>query len=91
MVRKDLKRLLGKIHSMHLAVPGAVAHLYHIQCALAQAGAGKAWLSPEFHHNISDWRMLVEQTAAQPTHLDKIFCCKPPHMRFCDALGLGAG
>ena len=42
MDRKDLERLEGKLCSMHLAVPGAVAHLYHIQRALAQAGADKA-------------------------------------------------
>ena len=30
MGRKDLERLVGKIRSMHLAVPGAVAHLFHV-------------------------------------------------------------
>ena len=34
IARKDLERLVGKLCSMHLAVPGAVAHLYHIQRAL---------------------------------------------------------
>ena len=27
---KDLERLLRKLHPMQLAVPGAVAHLFHI-------------------------------------------------------------
>ena len=49
MCRNDLDRLSGNLFSVHLAVPGAVAHLYHIQRALAQAGAERAWLSPEFH------------------------------------------
>ena len=31
MVRKDLEHLVGKLHSMHLVVPGAVAHWFHIQ------------------------------------------------------------
>ena len=31
MGRKDLERLVGKLRSMHLAVPGAVAHLFYIQ------------------------------------------------------------
>ena len=35
MVQKELERLVWKIHSMHLAVPGAVAHVYHIQRALS--------------------------------------------------------
>ena len=30
MGRKDLERLVGRLLSMHLAVPGVVAHLYHI-------------------------------------------------------------
>ena len=34
MGRKELESLVGKLFSMHLAVPGAVAHLYHIQRAL---------------------------------------------------------
>ena len=38
MGRKGLERLVSKLHSMHLAVPGAVEHLYHIQRALSQAG-----------------------------------------------------
>ena len=63
MGRKDLERLVGKPRSMHLAVPGAVAHLYHIQCELAQAEADRAWLSPDFHRKIADLRMLSEQTA----------------------------
>ena len=35
MVRKELERLMGNILSMHIKVPGAVAHLYYIQLALA--------------------------------------------------------
>ena len=35
---KELERLAGKLRSIHLAVPGAVAHLYHIQCNLEQGG-----------------------------------------------------
>ena len=32
--RKELERMVGKLLSMHLAVPGAVAHLFYIQQAL---------------------------------------------------------
>ena len=60
---KDMERLLGKLLSMHLSVIGAVAHIYHIQRALAQAGADRSWISPEFHYEILDWRMLADQTA----------------------------
>ena len=33
---KDLERLVGKLRSVHIAVPGAVAHLFRIKRALAQ-------------------------------------------------------
>ena len=36
IVQKGLVRLMGKLRSMHLTVPGAVANLYHVQCALTQ-------------------------------------------------------
>ena len=91
MGRKDLERLVGNLRSMHLSVLGEVAHLYHIQRALAQAGTDKAWLSPDFYRDIADWRMLTEQTASQPTHLAKIIRRKPTHLGFFNASGLGGG
>ena len=45
MGRKDLEGLVGKFRSMHLAVPGAVAHLFHIQQALDQGGVDRVWIS----------------------------------------------
>ena len=30
MGRNDVDRLVGKLHSIHLAVAGVVAHIYHI-------------------------------------------------------------
>ena len=90
MVRKELKRLVGKVRSMHLAVPGAVAHLYHIQRALSQTGTDRAWLSPDFYREIPDWPTLADQTADRPIHLDKIVRPELTHLGFCDASGLGA-
>ena len=40
------QRMMGR---KDLAVPGAVAHLFHIQRALNQGGVDQAWLSPDFH------------------------------------------
>ena len=54
MVQKDLEPLVGKILYMHLAVPGYVAHLYHIQRDLAQLGVDPYWLLPAFHQLIAD-------------------------------------
>ena len=56
MGQKDLERLVGKLRSMHLAVPGAVSYLYHIQRVLSQAGTDRAWLSPAFYRDIADWK-----------------------------------
>ena len=56
MDRKELEQLVGKLRSMHLAVPGAVARLYHIQRALARARTDRAWLYPAFHHEIVNWK-----------------------------------
>ena len=39
---KDIERLLWKLRYIHLAVPGAVAHIYHIQRVLAQGGVDQA-------------------------------------------------
>ena len=69
MGRTDLEHLVGKLRSMHLAVPEAVAHIFHIQCALNQGGVDQARLSPAFHCKISDWKALALQAASQPTHL----------------------
>ena len=80
MVRKDLERLVGKLLSIHLALPGPVSHLFHIQHALTQGGMYRAWISPAFHHEIADWRELMLQAADRPRYLDKIIRHKPNHL-----------
>ena len=82
MGRKELERLVGKLRSMQLAVPGAVAHLYHIQRALSQAGTDRAWLSRDFHREIVDLTTLADQTADRPTHLAESVRRKPTHLGF---------
>ena len=46
MRMKYIKRLVRKLCSMHLAVPGAVEHIYHLQMVLAQGGVDRVWLLP---------------------------------------------
>ena len=72
MGQKELERLVGKIRFMYIAVPGAVAHLYHIQRALTQGGKDRAWLLAEFHRGIDNWSALVAQAFPRPTHLAEI-------------------
>ena len=69
MGQKELECLVRKLRSMHLAVPGAVVHLFHIQCALNQGGVEWVWLSPAFHRKLSDWKALALQAVSRPTHL----------------------
>ena len=89
--QKDQERLVGKIRSMHLAVPGVVAHLFHIQRALNQGRVDQVRLSLAFHRELADWKALALQMASWPTHLAEIVRQDPTHLGFCDASGLGAG
>ena len=57
MGRKELERLVGKLRSMHLTVPGAVA-----QHKEENTGPG-------FHREISNWSVLAQTVVARPTHL----------------------
>ena len=91
MGRKDLECLVVKIRSMHLAVPGAVAHLFHIQCALNQGDVDRVWISLAFHRELADWKALALQAASRQRYLAEIVCWEPTHLGFCDAPGLGVG
>ena len=90
MGRKEMERLLSKLCSMHLAVPGAVVHIYHIHLALYQAVIDRTWLSSDFHHKLVNWKILTYQTTDRRILLVEIFRCGPTHMGFCDASGLWA-
>ena len=51
-----LRSLIGKLGSMHPAVPGAIGHFFFIQEALTKAGTdSKAYLSKAFHREIVHW------------------------------------
>ena len=76
---------------MHLAVPGAMAHLFYIQRALNQGGVDQAWLSPDFHRELDNWKALALQAASRLTYLAEIVRWEPTHLGFCDVSGLGAG
>ena len=53
MSRKKLERLIGKLRSMHLAIPGAIGHFYHIQMALTKANRKTAYIPTAFHQDIA--------------------------------------
>ena len=52
---KNLERLIGKLHSMHLAIPGSIEHIYSMEIALTRAQASMnatTNLAARFHHDI---------------------------------------
>ena len=75
---------------MHLAAPGAVAHLYRIHCALAQGGMDRTWISPAFYQKIADWHALTAQIEDRPMYLAEIVFREATCMGFLNALSLRA-
>ena len=67
--RKDLEHLVGKLRSMHLAVPGVVVGLFHIQCVLNQGEVDRSCLSLAFRCELVNWKVLALQETSRPTHL----------------------
>ena len=87
-----LRSLIGKLRSMHLAVPGAIGHFFFIQKALTKAGsASEAYLSKVFHREISDWQRLITDLLARPRFLAEVVRCLLTALGFCNASSVGAG
>ena len=91
MSRKKLERLIGKLRSMHLAVPGAIGHFYHIQMALTKANRRTAYLSKGFHQDVAHWRLLCSRMTQRPTYLAEIVQRLPTDLGYTDASGIGGG
>ena len=75
---------------MHITVPGAVVHPFHIQNTLNQGGVYWVWILPSFHCELADWKDLSLRAASWPTHLEEIVCPEPTDLGFCVASGIGA-
>ena len=91
MSRKKLERLIGKLRSMHLAIPSAIGHFYHIQRALTTANHKTAYLSAAFHQDIAHWQGLCTRMRLRPTFLAEIVQRLPTDLGYADASGLGGG
>ena len=60
---KKLERLIGKLRSMHLAIPGAVGHFYNLQQSLTaahHAHRATAYVTSGFHSDLRFWRAPVD-------------------------------
>ena len=91
---KNLERLIGKLRSMHLAVPGAVGHFYNLQQSLTaahHAHQATAYVTTGFHSDFRFWRQLCADIPIRPTYLAEIVQRLPTDIGFADASGLGAG
>ena len=89
--RKRLEVLVGKLRSMHLAIPGAISHFFYLQQALTKATPKLAYMSNNFHKEIQYWQQLVENMETQPTYLTEIVQRLASAIDFTDASGLGSG
>ena len=75
---------------MHLVIPGAIGHFYHIQKALTHASPKMAYLSNDFHADIAHWRTL-HSMATRSTYMVEIVQRIPTDFGFTDASGQSAG
>ena len=89
--RKRLEVLIGKLRSMHLAIPGAIGHFYYLQQALTKATPKLAYMSNNFHKEIKYWQQLVTNMGTRPTYLAEIVQRLASALGFTDASGMGAG
>ena len=67
---KKLERLIRKLRSMHLAVPGVVGHFYNLQQSLTaahHAHQSTAYVTTGFHSDLRFWRRLCVGMPTRPT------------------------
>ena len=72
---KKLERLIGKLRSMHLAIPGAEGHFYNLQRSLTAANhahRATTYVTRGFHSDLRFWRQLCAEMHTRPTYLAEI-------------------
>ena len=89
MIRNKLEQLIRKLCSMQLEVPGAVYHIYQLQCALNRGGKDKDYLYLELQWELGYWCALVDNMDNQSNHLDNILQQDLTHLGLCDASVIG--
>ena len=91
---KKIERLIGKLRSMHLAIPGVVGRFLNLQQSLTayhHAHRATAYVTSGFHSDLRFWRRLCAEIPTRPTYLAAIVQRLPTDIGFTDASGLGAG
>ena len=85
---KKIERLIGKVRSMNLAVPGAVGHFYNLPQSLTAAHpahCATAYITKGFHSDLRFWRRLCADMPTRPTYLAKFVQRLPTDIGFADA------
>ena len=83
-----LQRLIGKLCSLHIVVPGAIGQFYHLQTALTRSGMiRQAYISKGFHLDIAHWIFLCTEVLSWLTFIAEIVQQMWMVLGFCDASG----
>ena len=94
MTVKSLERLIGKIRSMHFAIPGAIYYFYSMHVVLTSARSAyrtTTYLLARFHQYMHFWRELCEFMDIRPICLAEIVHRDSSDLRCRDASGDMAG
>ena len=91
---KKLERLIGKLRSIHLAIPGAVGHFYNLQQSLTAdhyAHRATTYVTSGFHSDLRFWRRFCAEMPTCPNYLAEIVQHLPIDIGFTGSSALGAG
>ena len=94
MSTKKLDLLIGKLRSMHLAIPDDVGNFYHLQMALTaahHASRATAYLSKDFHRDVKFWQYLCVDTGSRITFSAENIHCLATDVGYANTSGLGCG
>jgi hypothetical protein len=84
-------RLLGKLRSMSIALPGARGLFSAMQAAIRTNAAGRLCLDKGFHDATDDFRWLSDSMCDRPTRLQELVPTQPALLGAHNASGWGAG
>ena len=88
---KKWHKLLGKLQSMSLALPGARNIFSTMQNALVLSSKNRISLHKGVHQALEDFRWMHTNIASRPTRIAELVPLLPSAIGFHDASGLGAG
>ena len=77
---------------MHLVIPGAVGHFYHLQMALTATNyaiRATAYILKDFHRDVQFWQSLCVDMVSRPTLFAEIVQRLATDVGYTNASGLG--